>query len=90
MKHRAVIYSVGHTHFIYLDLSDEEAERRWQDARANRSTPEIAYEEAQDYKVERGVIEFEDEFQIWGDMGREMNVIAESLMAQLFAKSRPG
>lgn len=86
MVNRAIIYSVGHTHSIYLNLTDEEAERRWQEARAQRSTPEIAYEEAQGYTVERGVVEFQDEFQIWGDMGKEMNVIAQSLLTQMSAK----
>lgn len=87
MKHRAIIYTVGRTHSIYLDLSDEEAERRWQKARSERNTMEIAYEEAHEYNVERGVVEFDDEFMIWGDMGQEINSIAQALFAQLGARS---
>lgn len=86
MKHRAIIYSVGHTHNIYLDLTDEEAERRWKEVRENRTQTEVAYEEASEHKVERGVVEFDDEFQIWGDAGLEMNSIANALMAQMMAR----
>lgn len=77
----AIIYTVGRTYSIYLNLSDEEADRRWDKVRSGRNRMEIAYEEKMGYEVRRERIEFEDELMIWGDVGKEVNEMLSMMLS---------
>jgi hypothetical protein len=83
---RAIVYTVGHTHTIYINLSDEEAEKRWQQARDARAELEIMYEEESGHTVERQVTEFQDSFQIWGNAAQELQDITQALIGSLGAQ----
>lgn len=77
---RIVIYSVGNSHQLYFNLSDEEAERRWNAQRSNVTELELAHEQKMGWKVVRSVEEnIDDQLFIWGDAGAEINSIVQDL-----------
>lgn len=78
---RVITYSVGNSHQLYFNLTDEEAERRWNEQRANRSLLEDMHEKKMGWTVQRSVHEdITDEFFIWGNMGEEINAITQDFL----------
>lgn len=90
MSNRAIIYTVGQTYMIYFNLTDEEAERRWQEARSERSALEVAYEVSHNLTPKRDVVEFTDELMIWGNAGNELQEMSQVLLSQLGEGFRHG
>jgi hypothetical protein len=80
---RVIVYSVGNTHTVYLQITEEEAARRWEKVRAGRAPLEIAYELSHNLKVERHVINCTDSFQIWGNAANELNDIVGTLLSNM-------
>lgn len=79
---RVIIYSVGPSHQLYFNLTDEEAESRWREQRANRSLLEDMHEKKMGWTVQRSVEEnIKDEFFIWGNAGDEINAITQDLFS---------
>lgn len=79
---RIIIYSVGTSHQLYFNLTDEEAERRWNDQRANRSMLEDMHEKKMGWTVQREVLDdIKDELFIWGNMGDEVQAITQDLFS---------
>ncbi|CAN7663772.1 hypothetical protein LJR129_005226 [Acidovorax sp. LjRoot129] len=76
MTHTAIIYTVGQTHRLYIDLTPEEAEKRWQQVRDNMSDGELVLEIEHGYKVQRTVLNFTDTIEIWGNAGDEFQELA--------------
>lgn len=72
MANRAIIYTVGGTHQIFFNLSDEEAEKRWQRYREDMNQFEIELEAKKGLKPSREIVEFEDELLIWGNVNRDI------------------
>ena len=82
MDMRVIIYSVGQSHQLYFNLTDEEAECRWNEQRANRSLLEDMHEKKMGWTVQRNVYEdIKDEFFIWADAGTELNAITQDLFS---------
>lgn len=77
---RIITYTVGNSHQLYFNLTDEEAERRWNEQRSNRSLLEAMHEEKMGWTVCRSVIEdITDELFIWGNAGEEIAAITQDL-----------
>jgi len=83
---RAIIYTVGDTHQIFLNLSDEEADRRWNKYRDDRNQFEIALEEKKGLEPHRSVVEFEDELLIWGNVVGEVNDMVAMMFQSMTKK----
>ena len=83
MSRTAIIYSVGQTHRIYIDVPAEEAARRWELARAGMNGYGLALEHKHGYKVQRNEFQFTDEIEIWGNAGAEFKEITDMLMGNM-------
>lgn len=86
--HTAIIYSVGQTHRIYIDVAPEEAARRWQLVRDGASEYELELERRHGYKVQRNEFQFTDEIEIWGNAGEEFRQITSMLMDDIASRLR--
>lgn len=82
-KHTAIIYSVGETHRLYINVTPEEAARRWELAREGMNEYELALEEKRGHKVVRNEIQFTDEIEIWGNMAGDFKEITDMLMGDM-------
>lgn len=86
--HTAIIYSVGQTHRIYIDVAPEEAARRWQLVRDGANEYELELERRQGHKVQRSEFQFTDEIEIWGNAGEEFRQITSMLMDDIASRLR--
>lgn len=86
--HTAIIYTIGQTHRIYIDLTPEEAAARWATVRARASDAELVLEAKHGYKEQCNTVQFEDELEIWGDAAKELREISDMFLAGLGATRR--
>ena len=86
--HTAIIYSVGQTHRIYIDVAPEEAARRWQLVRDGANEYELELERRHGHKVQRSEFQFTDEIEIWGNAGEEFRQITSMLMDDIASRLR--
>lgn len=82
-KNTAIIYSIGHTHRLYINVPENEADRRWQIVCDSMSSAELQLHAERGERVERSVVAFTDEIEIWSDAGRDMSQIAQMLLGGL-------
>jgi len=61
----AIVYTVGATHYLYINVSKEEAARRWEETRTTRH--QFLVEQEAKHEVVRTVFKFKDEIMIWGN-----------------------
>lgn len=87
--HRAIIYTVGQTHTLYIDLTPEEAQRRWDEKRENMTNGELMLERHRGNKVERREFEFTNEIEIWGNPGEDLQDIAQLFLSGLTTFQSP-
>jgi hypothetical protein len=83
MANTAIIYTIGQTHRIYINVTPEEAARRWQLVRDGMSDSELLLEAKHGYKVVRNAFEFTDEIEIWGNAAQEFQEVADMLLGRL-------
>lgn len=89
MANTAIIYTIGQTHRIYINLTPEEAERRWQLVRDGANEYELALEQKHGYKVQRNEFQFTDEIEIWGNVAQEFQEMTDMLMGDMDRLFKP-
>lgn len=79
----AIVYSIGSTHRLYINVPEKEAERRWAAVCDAMTEVELRRHAERGERVQRSVVTFTDEIEIWGDAGQELQELAQKMLDDL-------